>query len=173
MNKIELNTILRLRRDNDFNYEKIKDKFIPAKGEVCLVDTAKNGLRTKVGDGVSTFAELKFNDEDIASNIIVRGYFHNNAFYYEATYENIILASINKIYIDAASSKVYIYDGINFIGINNTIPAASKDVAGIMKLYDAIGQNTDGTMTQKAISDELDEKVEIELDHEEELLIFI
>lgn len=173
MNILEFNTVLRLRRDNDFNYEKIKDAFIPAKGEACLVDTARNGLRAKIGDGVSTFAQLKFNDEDIAANIIIRGYYSNNVFYYEASYENIIEASINKLYIDAVTSKVYIYDGTNYTNINNTIPAASKDVAGIMKLYDTIGQNTDGTMTQKAISDELNEKVEIELDHDNEMLAFI
>lgn len=33
-----------------------------------------------------------------------------------------------------------------------------------MKLYNTIGQNEDGTMTQKAITDELNEKIEIELD---------
>lgn len=41
-----------------------------------------------------------------------------------------------------------------------------------MKLYDSVGQNTDGTMTQKAISDELDDKFEIALNIEEETIIF-
>jgi hypothetical protein len=41
-----------------------------------------------------------------------------------------------------------------------------------MKIYDTIGQNTDGTMTQKAITDELNEKFEITLSPEEELVIF-
>ena len=45
-----LKTIIRLRRDNDYNYAKIKDTFIPASGEVCLVDTAKQGLCAVVGD---------------------------------------------------------------------------------------------------------------------------
>ena len=31
-----LNAILRLRRDNHYNYAKIKDTFIPANGEICL-----------------------------------------------------------------------------------------------------------------------------------------
>ena len=56
------NGIIRLRRDNDYNYEKIKDIFIPAKGEVCLVDTALRGLRAKVGDGVTKFGELEYAD---------------------------------------------------------------------------------------------------------------
>ena len=41
-----------------------------------------------------------------------------------------------------------------------------------MKLYNGVGQNTDGTMTQKAITDELDTKVELTLKEEEELVIF-
>ena len=39
------NGILRLRRDNDYNYARIENTFIPANGEVCLVDTANMGLR--------------------------------------------------------------------------------------------------------------------------------
>ena len=52
--------IFKLRRDNDYNYEKVKDTFIPAKGEVCLVDTARLGLCVKVGDGVSTYGSLEY-----------------------------------------------------------------------------------------------------------------
>ena len=56
----ELRAVLRLRRDNDYNYEKIKDSFIPANGEICLVDTAKEGLRIICGNGVDKFGDLKF-----------------------------------------------------------------------------------------------------------------
>jgi hypothetical protein len=52
------------------------------------------------------------------------------------------------------------------------LPTATATIPGVMKLYNTIGQNTDGTMTQKAITDELDDKVEIELNMDEELLIF-
>ena len=31
-----------LRRDNDYNYNKVGEKFIPKKGEVCIVYTAKS-----------------------------------------------------------------------------------------------------------------------------------
>jgi hypothetical protein len=41
-----------------------------------------------------------------------------------------------------------------------------------MKLYSTTGANIDGTMTQKAITDELREKVEVTLNTSEELLIF-
>ena len=57
-----LNTIIQLRRDNYNNYNKIANTFIPRKGEVLLVDTARDGLRAKVGDGVSTYNQLDFSD---------------------------------------------------------------------------------------------------------------
>ena len=40
-----------------------------------------------------------------------------------------------------------------------------------MKLYSTTGDNVDGTMTQKAITKELREKVEMNVKSEEELLI--
>jgi hypothetical protein len=55
-----LNVVIRLRRDNDYNYKKIKDTFIPENGEICLVDTARDGLRAVCGDGKTTFGELPF-----------------------------------------------------------------------------------------------------------------
>ena len=54
------NAIIRLRRDNDYNYNKIKDRFIPANGEICLVDTARDGLRAVCGDGKTPFGQLKY-----------------------------------------------------------------------------------------------------------------
>jgi hypothetical protein len=60
-----LNTIIRLRRDNDYNYAKIKDRFVPANGELCLVDTARDGLRVICGDGVTPFGELEYSFETL------------------------------------------------------------------------------------------------------------
>ena len=40
-----------------------------------------------------------------------------------------------------------------------------------MKLYSTTGENEDGTMTQKAITKELSEKVEMAVKMEEELLV--
>lgn len=50
-----IEAILKLRRDYDYNYEKVRDNFIPNKGEVCLVDTEKQGLCVVVGNGISTY----------------------------------------------------------------------------------------------------------------------
>lgn len=138
-NRIELNAIFRLRRDNDYNYEKVADRFIPERGEVCLVDTVNTGLRAKIGDGISTFRQLNYVDENIGFNLIVRGYFSDNQFYLDSALTILAEKSLNKMYIDAAKSKVYYFDGNNYISINDTISAATSTTAGIMKLYDIIG----------------------------------
>lgn len=160
-----LKTIIRLRRDNDYNYAKIKDTFIPASGEVCLVDTAKQGLCAVVGDGKKTYGELQYMNQ-----ILMKGYYSNNCFYKDKNFEAYYDSLINCIYIDLSSNKMYHYDGDNFQEI---MPTANAETAGIMKLYSTLGKHEDGTMTQKAITEELEEKVEIALNIDEELLVFL
>ena len=167
-----LNTVIRLRRDNDYNYAKIKDRFVPAKGEICLVDTATKGLQAVCGDGISTFGKLEY-----MFDLLVQGYYNDGKFYREPELLDDIPGYINKIYIDITPNQggIYYFDGINFCrigGAGGTIPNATAQTPGIMKLYDTVGYNEDGTMTQKAITEELNEKVEIEFNKDEELLIF-
>lgn len=166
-----LNTILCLRRDNDYNYEKIKNTFIPARGEVCLVDTAKDGLRAVCGDGKTPFGELNYIGE-----LLVKGYYVQGDFYEDRDLTTVIKRTSTKLYIDKRTNSLYHFDGISYSQLGGTggasVPNATADQPGIMKLYDSVGNNIDGTMTQKAISDELDDKVEITLNMDEELLIF-
>ena len=164
----QFNTILQLRRDNDYNYAKVKNSFIPLNGEICLVDTARSGLRAICGDGVTPFGELEYVD-----SIFTRGYYNNGAFYEDIELTKTIQASTNLLYIDKNSSTIYYFDGeaYQITGIN--LPTATSTAPGVMKLYTTIGYNEDGTMTQKAITEELEEKFEIELDVDQELIIFI
>lgn len=169
------NSIIALRRDNDYNYKKIEDTFIPVNGEVCLVDVAGYGLRTKVGDGISTFAQLPYTDETILQNInslIVKGYFYQEKFYTDVNHTELLEGVIGCIYIDAISSKLYTYNGINYETQNGSLPNATAEIAGAVKLYDQIGQNIDGTMTQRAITNELNEKFEMDVVEEEEMVVF-
>lgn len=166
-----LNAIIQLRRDNEYNYETIKNSFIPANGEVVLVDTAKDGLRAKVGDGYSTYAKLNFTDEDIR-NAVLHGVLKDDQFYKNNLYEVVIPPMINKIYIDDNTRKIYFYDGITYKNIQTTFSTATELEAGLVKLYSTTGQNIDGTMTQKAITDELDLRYKTTIDSENELLIF-
>lgn len=165
------NIFARVRRDNYFNY---KDDFIPVNREICLVDTAGQGLRAKIGDGSTKWKDLPFTDDEIYNTIdtiIQRGYYYNGAFYSDSTHTMLLVASIETIYIDASTSRIYVYNGNEYISTNDVLPSASATQAGIVKLYSTTGQNTDGTMTQKAITDKLNTKVEARVDTSDELLI--
>ena len=162
-----INAILRLRRDNEFNYEKIKNTFIPADGEICLVDTARNGLRAVCGDGKTVFGELEYLNE-----LIQKGYYNNGVFYKDAEMTQQLKAMAIRIYIDLKTNEMYHFNGETFIEIGAKVPTATAELPGILKLYTTIGYNEDGTMSQKAITDELDTKVELTLKEEEELIIF-
>lgn len=160
--------VVQLRRDNDYNYDKVGNSFIPANGEICLVDTTRNGLRAKCGDGKSTWNELDYIDD-----YIVKGYFYQGNFYKDAAHTKLITGMEQKIYIDIKERIIYFFNDEEFISASGEVyEAATEDKAGIMKLYQSVGQHTDGTMSQKAIADELDDKIEIALNIGEELLIF-
>lgn len=158
--------IFKLRRDNDYNYEKVKDTFIPAKGEVCLVDTARLGLCVKVGDGVSTYGSLEYVNTIFQMVAFVEGKAFIN--------DKEITPNGNKIYIDANNTNdLYYYNGVEFVLIGpGSLPTASAETAGIMKLYSTTGENVDGTMTQKAITDELNTKVSASVNLEDETVVF-
>ena len=104
-----VNAILRLRRDNDYNYAKIKDTFIPANGEICLVDTARYGLRAVCGDGVSTFGQLEYIGESFQ-----QGYWDyiTEKFYKDKNLtQEIVDKRENVLYLDIDSSQLYYYTG--------------------------------------------------------------
>ena len=172
-----INAILRLRRDNDYNYAKIKDTFIPADGEICLVDTARYGLRAVCGDGVSTFGQLEYIGESFQ-----QGYWDNvnKTFYLDKQLtREIINKKENVLYLDIDTSQIYYYSNSQFKQIEFGLPTASETVLGVLKLYDNTGNNIDGTMTQRAITkelgdinEELDTKIELSLKEDEELVIF-
>lgn len=166
-----LNAVIQLRRDNDYNFKKVENSFIPANGEVVLVDTAKDGLRAKVGDGYSTFAQLQYTDQDLR-NTVVHGYFYQNNFYQDAMHNVLMNGMINKIYIDDAARKLYFFDGTQYNTITNDFVTATADTPGVVRLYGTTGQNVDGTMTQKAITNELELRYKAEIDSDNELLVF-
>ena len=182
-----INAILRLRRDNDYNYAKIKDTFIPANGEICLVDTARSGLRAVCGDGVSTFGQLEYIGESFK-----QGYYDHvsERFYTNKNLTTEVQKRENVIYLDIDTSQLYYWANDSYHIIENHLPRASETILGVLKLYDTTGDNTDGTMTQRAITEgldnveenvnikiedinkELDTKVELSLKEDEELVIF-
>ncbi len=160
-----INTVIKLRRDNDYNYQKVGQKFVPAFGEVCFVDTARSGLRVIVGDGVTVFDNLEFADD-----IFVKAYFNkaDGKFYKSADFIEEEIGNTNRIYIDLNNpNRIYYYNGADYVVVGaGELPTASAEVPGIMKLYNTKGNNVDGTMTQKAITDELNQKLEASIDGE-------
>lgn len=162
-----------IRRDNEYNYKKRIEPI--ANNEICIVDVPGQGLRIKIGDGKSLFTDLPYLDETVLKNIdnlVVKGYFYQDAFYSDSLHTELLIAAVGRIYIDIFSSRLYTYNGLNYEPQKVSLPNATAEVAGIVKLYDTIGQNIDGTMTQRAITDELDDKFEMLVDRDDETLIF-
>lgn len=156
-----INTVIKLRYDQDYNYQRVGNTFVPAKGEVCLVNTSNSGLRALVGDGQKTYNQL-----DYVDYIFFKGYFDGKAFWKEEEFVNEFEKNINKIYIALNSNNdLYIYNGESYEKLYN-LPYANSKTAGVVKLYDEVGNNTDGSMTQKAITEELEKKVETSIEGE-------
>ena len=163
-----INVVIACRRDNDYNYAKVATTFIPKSGEICLVDTSRQGLCAIVGDGSATYGDLLA--KGYVNDIFIKGFYQNGTFYNvkeNPSDANILDKNINKIYIDLNNNNIYYYDGENFvlIGIGN-LPTASADTAGVVKMYNVTGSNEDGTMTQKSITEELEKKVEVSVNGE-------
>ena len=154
-----------LRRDNYFNY---KADFVPQNGEICLVDTARDGLRVVCGDGKTKFESLEYID-----NFIVKGFFVDDAFYEDKSGTTPIAGAVHKLYIDMATQQMFVFDGEKYVSAGGKqIANATSEIPGIMKLYDTLGQNTDGTITQRLFTDEINQKIEMDVVPEDEMLIF-
>ena len=119
--------------------------------------------------GLSVLWELiKKSDNEI----VLRGYYLNDNFYTDSTYTSLLEKNVNRIYIDNNTNVIYNYDGKSFISTNDVLPKGSENLEGIMKLYSNKGINVDGTMTQKAITDELNTKFEVAVDETDEIVVF-
>lgn len=172
MSKV-LEAIVQLRRDNEFNFEPIANSFVPANGEVVLIDTRRDGLRAKVGDGVTPLANLIWADARYRDAVITGYYDEQDDVFYETNTKEVALSAYtNRIYVDRWHNKVYYFNGTSYVLITGSYTPASANEAGVVKLYTTTGQNTDGTMTQKAITDALDMKSKASVDLQDELLVF-
>ena len=170
----EIKTRVRLWKDTDENFESIKDSLIPLDGEIIIVETANDGIRYKVGNGKSTYAELAFADQTIRdqlSGIVVQGYYHEGQFFTSTVHDIKIVPYSYKLYIDLPNDKLYFYsdDDKTYHSLVE-LPNASATKAGIMKLYDTTGNNEDGTMTQKSITSEIAKKFAVTAGTDEDLI---
>ena len=117
-----LNSSIALRRDNDYNYAKVAEKFIPAYGEICLIDTARSGLRAVCGDGVTPFYALEYMD-----NLFIKGYYNAGLFYTDAGHTVLCKKNTNVLYIDIRTSAMYYFDGSEYKELGRgSIPTATS-----------------------------------------------
>ena len=162
-----LRATITLRRDTQINYSRY-GTHVPLDGEVCLVDTLL-GLRAKVGDGQTAFNALPF-----ADSMVVQGYYNqqDHKFYAESAFTTELPGELNIIYVDKLTGALYFYNGSVFVANTVSLPTATDALPGILKLYGSSGQNTDGTMTQKAITDAISAILfDIETDNTENSLV--
>lgn len=169
------NVRIALKRGDTAYFEPIKDTFIPLYGEVVIIDT-DDGIRTKIGDGKTCFANLPFTDENLrsmASGAIVRGYYFENKFYQDPDHKISIVGYEWKIYIDIPTREIYgFFESENRFSEINSVnaPTASNTVSGVSKLYSSLGQNADGSIDQRTVTNEINKKFTISLDYDEGLI---
>lgn len=89
-----------------------------------------------------------------ATDLLLRGYYFKGEFYKDTTYSDKLAKSNTMIYIDIPSSRMYTYTG-SLTGFQPVadVQQATDKVAGVMKLYTGPGQNEDGAVTQKAVTE--------------------
>ena len=123
------------------------DLGVPAKGEP-IYETDTN--RMKIGDGVKSYAQLDYFGNVDDSDLVIEGYYDpSDQSFYDEPAEDLDRQKLpewtNKLYRDLATNIVYYFKAIGrFTVLVNSV-----------KLYGTHGQNTDGAMTQKAVTDSI------------------
>ena len=111
-----------------------------------------------------------------SSGIIIEGYYFEGSFYSDTAHTQELVKSKEELYRDmtlvegSPTNKLYFYDGEEFISVASSgVDPATPTQAGIAKLYNTEGTNTDGSINQKFITDSIDDlDFEIETDSEGE-----
>lgn len=116
---------------------------------------------------------IPINKVDWENAIIVKGYYYQDEFYVNATHTEKYVPYEYKLYVDIPSSIIYIYNGTDFIPSVRNSPNATSELAGIMKLYQETGQNIDGTISQKIITDSINERFKVTDDAANEMITFL
>lgn len=83
-------------------------------------------------------------------DLILTGYYLNENFYTDSTYTTPLEKNIKCLYIDKNSNNGYTWTGKKYATLT---AEATAELAGTMKLYQAHGENMDGTMSQKVVTE--------------------
>lgn len=103
------------------------------------------------------------------------GYYYAGVFWKEDEHLNRLPNRPDRIYVDSLTGGLYIYSSVSET-YARLVPLASSSTAGVAKLYDTLGSNEDGSVTQRKISGELAKKLEMDTTHlgsDERLDIFV
>lgn len=146
----KLVTRIQQLRGNEAEWDQ-KD-FTPLEGEIIVYNTDETHVspRLKIGDGVNLVNNLPFTID------------------YNETIIGLSVDGTTVTYIKGDGS-VHCFETQD---TNTTYSLATDEVTGLTRLYATTGNNTDGTMTQKAIKTELDKKVGVTIDAAQGALIF-
>lgn len=83
-------------------------------------------------------------------DLILTGYYLNKNFYTDSTYTIPLEKNIKCLYIDKNSNNGYTWTGEKYAALTTE---ATAELAGTMKLYQAHGENIDGAMSQKVVTE--------------------
>lgn len=102
--------------------------------------------------------------------IIVRGYYYEGEFYQDIEHKIKYVPYEYKIYINIDTSSIYVWNGENYISAESNVPYGSDTIPGIIKLYQSTGNNTDGSISQKTATEELNKRFKVTANEEEETI---
>lgn len=92
-------------------------------------------------------------------DIILLGYFYNNKFYEDNSYTTELAQKENKLYIDIDTNKIYYFKSNVFKETTVSLPNASSENAGVLKIYAEPGIQEDGSITQKFFTESFNDLV--------------
>lgn len=100
---------------------------------------------------------------------ILNGYYFNEQFYTDTTYTVLLEKNNNCLYIDKNTNFGYTWDGTQYKPLT---PEATEKLIGVMKLYQTHGDNIDGAMSQKAVTEGV-QSINLNVDSEDEECLII
>jgi len=142
---------IQFKRGTKANLEaKLVDDKKPLKGEpIWETDTNK----IKVGDGVNDYADLPYLGA-AEENIVIEGYYvqEYDTFFKESAHINPIIKKISKLYKDIPTGLFYYLSNNVYTGVYQI---ADETHYGVSKLYKSSGQNEDGSISQKIVTNSI------------------
>ena len=123
-------------------------------GKIYLVPL-ENGKYAEYVWKDNSFVKLK--EIDVNSSV-TNGYYYNGKFYEDAEHTKELKNTLDNLYIDKQSGQIYYYD-VNEKKYKGILAEANDTSMGVVKMYGTEGENTDGTMKQKAIKETIDTKI--------------